>query len=159
MGVDFNFEDEEFNEEEMNNTVQILEANIQEMNNQSSVLSEEEKEKKRIKEFEKVKQAWKRKSTLTRVMEHLKGNSPDWKKISDLSQNELEYLVKVASGEADFQQRLDEKIFEKRLDKGISIKQINKEIDDLHWIKFVHDLKFGPSRLSVDYEKDVSRNR
>lgn len=124
-------------EEIMNLQRQLEEAKRREReNNQTEVLNEERKnydnEDELSKEeehkiaFDRVKSIYKSQSIWQRVTYKIKGKTPNWRKVSNLSTEELVFLGDLAKGNTLLQQKVNEKKTERRQEKGMTIREIQE---------------------------------
>jgi hypothetical protein len=64
-------------------------------------------EQEKVRTFKKVKEQYKKLNFFDRVLNKLNGHSPNWKNVQKLSKEELEFLIKVGSGKASFQEKYE----------------------------------------------------
>jgi hypothetical protein len=108
--------------------------------------------------FDKVKSEWKKRSIFQRATERLRGRAPDWKMVSGLSAQELEYIVKVSQGQT-YAQIQEDRVSRNAWNSQLSSKEIGKLQEQEHWDSFVDDLMMGPTESSVKVEENAVYRR
>ncbi len=107
--------------------------------------------------FKKVKAQYKKGSLPLRVLETLRGRRPNWSKVKNYSQEELDYILKVSTGNTVNQKKHDEDMVDIYRDKGKHYRQIKKLEQERHWDTFVNKLKTKPTIDMIEYEEKMSQ--
>lgn len=107
--------------------------------------------------FKKVKRQYKKGSLPLRVLETLRGRRPNWSKVKNYTQEELDYILKVSTGNTVDQKKHDEKMVDVYREKGKHYRQIKKLEQERHWDTFVSRLKNRPDKVLIEYEEEMSR--
>ena len=107
--------------------------------------------------FKKLKQQYKRAALPTRVWEVVIGRKPNWSKIKNYSQEELDYLLNWSYGKSKTQESRDEKMKEKYQEMGKHIRDINKAKEKRHWNEFANKLQKRPLKDSIEFENKQGR--
>ena len=121
-------------------------------------------EEQRIAAFQDVKKEYKKNSPWNRLINKIQGKSPNWKKVSDYSLEQLNHLLKVREGETKFQQDSDKMRFKRNIDdekngrKYLSQAALDKSIDNAHKYAFNDQLSSDTS-LDKSMELEASNGR
>lgn len=108
--------------ERENNQTEVLNEERKIYNNEDELSKEEEHKMA----FDRVKSIYKSQSIWQRVTYKIKGKTPNWRKVSNLSTEELVFLGDLAKGNTLWQQKVNEKKTERRQEKGMTIREIQE---------------------------------
>ena len=114
-------------------------------------------EQLRIQTFNRVKNQYKsnRKNDNLwyRIVDRLRGETPNWDRISKYSKEELEYLLKVAEGKTAQQQKMDQHIRDTYKGK-YNEQEMRKREKSSHWSSFKSRLNSTQTRINQEMKME-----